>query len=586
MVSDSSHKMSYIPCGIIILAAYVNVFATAGGSNCPSNGWYRVKCSCFIVKTSTEDLNWNKAEERCSRMNKANLASIKSQHQNEILGEHLSGKKSWIGLRSDGNSSILLKNGEKATFLRGVKTRYDQSRCIASRLTNNIWLGGKCGQKRRYICSRKPVGNESCREGWRPHRNSCYALAIKPLAYNEAEQNCIRINSTLVEISTKQEYEFLRKRLHTGDEIIEVWIGLQNETSANNFDTLGGHVITETRSKNCVRMELAKTSVIWEAKKCNATLKSYVCETRNIELDFKVNVTNVNETSAKISWSTHPHECLLSSDEEYKLEIHEETKLKYSMKITLPESSQIVGDFKPKTKYQIKVARNNKTMAVKNFSTSKIENPLHVLAKISSQEIHAKEGDTVNLLCAVTGEPPIRFSWIKDKNMMKSYVETKNPQQSSILSVVLKNQTHFGTYICHIKDQFGNKTHAIKVIPLSEDDQSENNLFVIVIVILGIAVAILLVIMAYCIRSIRRLRRRLEETKKTSPVTLRNVSKEGLTYDKPQPSPGKTSIDVRYVSPEEENEAYTALRRNGDEEENFYSPLKDAPLYVNANEFK
>lgn len=108
----------------------------------------------------------------------------------------------------------------------------------------------------------------------------------------------------------------------------------------------------------------------------------------------------------------------------------------------------------------------------------------------------------------------------------------------------------------------------------------------IVIVVLGVAVAILIVIIAYLIRSIKHLKRRLKETKKTNSVTLKKVSREGLTFDDPQPSPGKSSNEGRYVSPEEENEQYTALSRNGNEEESFYSPLNDAPLYVNASEYK
>ena len=91
-----------------------------------------------------------------------------------------------------------------------------------------------------------------------------------------------------------------------------------------------------------------------------------------------------------------------------------------------------------------------------------------MLTKISSHEIHAREGDTVNLLCAVRGEPPINFSWQKNMNKLESYVETEHPFQSSILSVQLNNQTSFGKYICHIQDQFGNKTHAVQVIPLSK----------------------------------------------------------------------------------------------------------------------
>lgn len=125
-----------------------------GRSYCRSNEWYHVNCSCFIVKNSTEGLNWSNAEQRCSRMgNDATLAGIKSQYQNRILGQHLSHKESWIGLRSEGNSTLLLPNRKDTTFHPGVEERYNQSTCIASRLTK-IWRAGDCGVRRRYICSR------------------------------------------------------------------------------------------------------------------------------------------------------------------------------------------------------------------------------------------------------------------------------------------------------------------------------------------------------------------------------------------------------------------------------------------------
>ncbi len=111
----------------------------------------------------------------------------------------------------------------------------------------------------------------------------------------------------------------------------------------------------------------------------------------------------------------------------------------------------------------------------------------------------------------------------------------------------------------------------------------------IVTVILGTTVAILLIIIAYLVRYVKRLKQKIVETKKVDNVELKNVSKESGLDEKPQGSTPATKATNDYnISPVDENAEYTALNRNGNEEEedHYYSPLKEAPLYVNATEFK
>jgi hypothetical protein len=69
---------------------------------------------------------------------------------------------------------------------------------------------------------------------------------------------------------------------------------------------------------------------------------------------------------------------------------------------------------------------------------------------------------------------------------------------------------------------------------------------------------------------------------------LKRVSNEGGLYENQQELNAANKAANEYnVSVEDENASYTALRRNQNEEEdNFYAPLKEAPLYVNASEFK
>ena len=75
----------------------------------------------------------------------------------------------------------------------------------------------------------------------------------------------------------------------------------------------------------------------------------------------------------------------------------------------------------------------------------------------------AEIGDSVNLLCAAEGEPPISFRWEKDKTAIKSFIETEKPYHSSLLVVKVKDLSSFGEYICLIRDRFSNVSHTIRV---------------------------------------------------------------------------------------------------------------------------
>ena len=80
---------------------------------------------------------------------------------------------------------------------------------------------------------------------------------------------------------------------------------------------------------------------------------------------------------------------------------------------------------------------------------------------MSSGDIKATKGDLVNLLCSAQGEPPITFSWEKDKKSLESFMEKGEPYRSSLLAVTVKDEKSFGKYTCHIQHRFQNRTHTI-----------------------------------------------------------------------------------------------------------------------------
>ena len=65
---------------------------------------------------------------------------------------------------------------------------------------------------------------------------------------------------------------------------------------------------------------------------------------------------------------------------------------------------------------------------------------------MSSGDIKAKEGDLVNLLCSAQGEPPITLSWEKDQKPLESFMEKEKSHRSSLLIVIVKDETIYLSY--------------------------------------------------------------------------------------------------------------------------------------------
>ena len=86
-----------------------------------------------------------------------------------------------------------------------------------------------------------------------------------------------------------------------------------------------------------------------------------------------------------------------------------------------------------------------------------------MLSNISSRDVSAEIGKSVNLLCSAEGEPPISFRWEKEKTAMKSFTEIEKPYHSSFLVVKIEDQSSFGEYVCHIRDRYKTVSHKIQI---------------------------------------------------------------------------------------------------------------------------
>jgi hypothetical protein len=87
----------------------------------------------------------------------------------------------------------------------------------------------------------------------------------------------------------------------------------------------------------------------------------------NFLLDFDVTATNVNETSANISWSIHPSQCGIPSN--LYLKLKEGNKVLNKAKINESNAWFVVNNLKPERDYEIEITNNN---VKKKFQTIKI----------------------------------------------------------------------------------------------------------------------------------------------------------------------------------------------------------------------
>ena len=180
-----------------------------------------------------------------------------------------------------------------------------------------------------------------------------------------------------------------------------------------------------------------------------------------------------------------------------------------------------------------------------------------ILTNMSSSHIKAKIGDLVNLLCSAQGEPPIFFSWTKDKRTLESFTLKKKPHPSSLLVVTIEDEANFGKYVCHIRDRFQTIAHTISVGKL-EDKISKENL--IVIIVLAILLVISLVFLVYFICQNRR---------QKPPYKQENLNHKHVTNNLKVSNDNSINTgDGNYEQVElnDEQSTYTALKRSRDEE--------------------
>ncbi|XP_046858475.1 uncharacterized protein LOC124451917 isoform X2 [Xenia sp. Carnegie-2017] len=150
---------------------------------------------------------------------------------------------------------------------------------------------------------------------------------------------------------------------------------------------------------------------------------------------------------------------------------------------------------------------------------------LMILKNISSKIVQAQAGETVNLRCAATGMSNMKFSWSKDGRGLENVLETYEGNQSTIVSVTIRNNKDFGKYKCTIKDGFSERNLTIWVENWSEGGSNDDKVLLTVTITLTVFVVILIAIIFCCFKHNKQLKRSLKRSN-DSGVEMTNASND------------------------------------------------------------
>ncbi|XP_042539466.1 secretory phospholipase A2 receptor isoform X2 [Dipodomys spectabilis] len=251
-------------------------------------------------------LSWNEAHSSC-QLQGGNLLSITDENEETFIKKHLSNEavEVWIGLNQlDVNAGWQWSDGTALSYLNwssGINEPFVEYHCgTFNSFMQPAWRRRNCESSMPYICKKYLNHTEhtiiekdawkyyatQCVPGWNPYHGKCYKLQKQKKTWNEALHSCQSANSTLIDIASLAEVEFLINLL--GDEnASETWIGLSSNKIPVSFEWSNSSSVTFTnwhtlepqifpnRRQLCVSAEQSEGH--WKVKNCEETLY-YTCE--------------------------------------------------------------------------------------------------------------------------------------------------------------------------------------------------------------------------------------------------------------------------------------------------------------------
>ncbi|XP_030897081.1 secretory phospholipase A2 receptor [Leptonychotes weddellii] len=276
-------------------------------------------------------LSWNEAHYSCQMQGGA-LLSIADENEENFIKKHLGSEavEMWTGLNQlDENAGWQWSDRTPLNYLNWNPEidfePFVEYQCgTFNSFMPNAWRSRDCESALPYICKKYLNHTDQeeiekgawkyyathCEPGWNPHSRNCYKLQKEKKTWKEALHSCQSDNSTLINIASLADVEFLVTLL--GDEnASETWIGLSSNKIPVSFEWSNGSSVTFTnwhtlepqifpnRSQQCVSAEQSEGH--WKVKNCEETL-FYICKKAG-------HVPSDTESGCREGWERHGGFC-------------------------------------------------------------------------------------------------------------------------------------------------------------------------------------------------------------------------------------------------------------------------------------
>ncbi|XP_013397759.1 uncharacterized protein LOC106164412 [Lingula anatina] len=294
----------------------------------------------MCYKLFSDPKTWDGARQDCQDQD-GDLMVVQNTNEIKFISDSIScglHDNIWLGLsdRKEFQAQpMTFKWVNKAGFNNAFRGQWDTNQPSNVSLGNNCvfvlgtsnykWRTDACGVERSYICER-PRG--SCPKGWRSWNGNCYQLntaTSKQMTWTEADRFCKAQGSTLIQIETANERNYMRSLIGPmrTARVTDYWIGLSDTTADSTMKWSDGTLLSQTAAvykpywengqpkpvanlKDCAYIRIANRFAQWTAGYCY-NKKAFICE---IPISRKLVATPVNVTCAP-NWRLFKGNCYL-----------------------------------------------------------------------------------------------------------------------------------------------------------------------------------------------------------------------------------------------------------------------------------
>lgn len=260
--------------------------------------WIPYSGHCFHLHR--EKKTWSDAMKEC-RKESGDLLSIRHvEDQSFVISQlgYASDDELWIGLndrRTEGLFEWIDQNPVQFTSWQYGEPSVsgDTEDCVLMMGERGNWADRSCDEQHGFICmkqsSSEPTGEEvnqdvGCKPGWKKHGSYCYFVGTETKTFDEANADCKRSNSYLVDVSNSVDNAFLVSLVGIRPEKY-FWIGLSNTRNIDQFVWTNTDQVRFTHwnhnmpgnQQGCVAIISGVFAGLWDLLPCSNREK-YICK--------------------------------------------------------------------------------------------------------------------------------------------------------------------------------------------------------------------------------------------------------------------------------------------------------------------